>query len=106
MLVIKELLDTAFRIRWTSGTRCLKHNQGIGGSPTSGHVPAFGDNGDESVALDGVPEDPSRMRQIAVAAIKAGAKGFGIYDDGHFHLDDKPRIAWWRKWGGSYDYFF
>ena len=107
---IAELLALEFEdIVWTSGSRCENHNRAVGGSKASGHLPIWGDNGLESVALDWTLKEWSsyRAREVCRRAIKHGARGVGYMPDmkaGHFDL--KPRTAWWKVRHGKIEYFF
>lgn len=112
---IVELLSIEFpQIKWTSGSRCPKHNKAVGGSPRSGHMPKHGNTGQETVAIDGTvePWDNWLVRRILWRAIRHGAKGIGVYyylrkkKQNHFHLDRKPRIQFWKRGLRGLLYFF
>jgi len=110
MLTIAELLELQFKdIVWTSGSRCPTHNRAVGGSENSGHKAIWGDNGIESVALDGTLRvwNPFRAREVCRRAIQHGARGVGYMPDLEaFHFDLKPRTAWWVVRNGKIEYFF
>lgn len=112
---ITDLLMLEFPgIEWTSGSRCQTHNASpqVRGSATSGHLPIWGEHGIQSVAVDGTlqPWDSYLVREILRRAVKHGARGIGYMPDiKAFHLDRKPRTAWWKVeggLGGKYEDFF
>ena len=97
-------------IVWTSGTRCETHNTASGGSRTSGHLPLWGPDNNQSYALDGTltPWNAKRIRRILFRAIEHGACGIGYYPTQHsFHIDIKPRLQLWKPGRlGRLTYFF
>lgn len=110
LAVVVELLQTAFSdLTVTSATRCERHNGSpqVKGSPVSGHLPIWGEQGTESVAVDLKLNDwtDQRARALAFAAIRAGVKGVGLYPWG-LHIDLKPRFQLWKWKDGSIEYFF
>jgi hypothetical protein len=79
-------------IRITSGVRCEAHNAKIGGVPSSAHVPADLDDGEDEVghAVD-ISVGSSGRRFKAIDALKAaGFKRIGI-GRSFIHLDNDTR---------------
>lgn len=72
----------------TSGFRCKKHNEKIGGSPNSMHM--------KGMAADIRVHNSNERFELVDAAIKAGFKRIGIYMNAHIHVDTKPEkpIIW------------
>uniref|UniRef100_UPI00165122DE YcbK family protein n=1 Tax=Methylobacterium sp. B34 TaxID=95563 RepID=UPI00165122DE len=94
----ERVLDTLNRfqqifpeIEITSGYRSPSYNAGVGGARSSRHM--HGDAFDFSGK--GVSED--RARDAMNWLRSEGAKGFGTYNDGSFHVDWKPGSN--RAWG-------
>src|SRR4030042_457558 len=93
----------------TCGTRCAVHNKAIGGSEASGHLPIWGSEKNESVAVDVTLGEWSeaRARHLAMECVRLGATGVGYYpNDKHVHADFKTREQVWRKDVGGYHYVF
>ncbi len=114
-MMIVELLSLEFpQIKWTSGSRCKKHNRAVGGSENSGHLAKHGDTADKTVAADGTvdPWDDWLVRRIVWRAIRSGARGIGLYyylrkgKKDSFHIDRKPRIQFWTRGLRGLLYFF
>jgi hypothetical protein len=110
LLVLVEVLQAAFPdLLVTSATRCERHNASplVKGSPRSGHLPVWGEQGAESVAADIhlKVRSKQRVRSLAFAAVRAGAKGVGLYPWG-LHIDLKPRLQLWKWREGGLEYFF
>jgi len=81
---------TGHHLMVTSGYRCPKHNQAVGGSGTSSHI--------KGLAVD-VLCDSSRLRyEILRAAFDFGVHRIGIYKT-FIHLDldrqKDPRVVWY-----------
>ena len=93
----------------TSGTRCRDRNREVGGSPRSGHLPIYGPDEDESVAVDITlvrTWNEGSRRKLVYEAIALGAMGIGVYAS-HIHVDLKPRRQLWAsKYGEKPNYFF
>lgn len=85
-----------YPLRVTSGTRCVAHNQAVGGARASKHL--------EGLAFDLSPLSEVRFPQFEVEAIycarECGFHGIGIYSR-FIHLDTRtPRsnglpVVWW-----------
>jgi len=116
LITLDELLHIAFgdRLRRSSGTRCRAYNtsEEIKGSRTSGHLPIWGPENNESVAGDYELIDATEtdLRRLMWTAIQEGALGVGYMpDDNALHVDLKPRgygVALWIVRDGKITYFF
>ena len=93
----------------TNATRCRDHNREVGGSLRSGHLPIYGPDEDESVAVDITlirTWSESSRRKLVYEAIALGAMGVGVYAS-HIHVDLKPRRQLWTsRYGEKPNYFF
>lgn len=70
----------------TSGYRCRKHNQQVGGSTNSFHLREKA----ADIFVEGVP-----LEQLAKEAKLVGFHGIGIYKK-HLHVDTRDVSAEWR----------
>ena len=89
---LQMMRDIMGGIRITSGVRCEAHNAKIGGVPSSAHVPADLDDGEDEVghAVD-ISVGSSGRRFKAIDALKAaGFKRIGI-GRSFIHLDNDTR---------------
>jgi len=85
--ILQKLRDFFDRpVHITSGTRCLRHNKYVGGSPQSQHL--YGRAAD--VVVEGTP-----AKLVAEWAIDNGVPGVGAYPD-FTHLD--TRSAGMARW--------
>lgn len=69
----------------TSGTRCVSHNQKVGGTPTSDHLLGF--------AADIDCENSIHRRELVLAALAVGIPTLGIKKDCiHLSIGEPARI--------------
>ncbi len=101
--LMKEFPD----LKVTSATRCEKYNKKKNGAIRSGHLPMWGPDGNECVAMDITLKKwtRERSRKLFYEAITNGAQGVGMYDN-HIHIDVKSRRQLWRSKNGRLEYFF
>jgi len=72
-------------VRITSGCRCVRHNQSVGGSHRSQHKKGRA----ADFTVDGVPPDV-----VAELAEQMGLGGIGRYET-FTHIDTRHGRAWW-----------
>lgn len=72
-----------------SGYRCFKHNDEIGGAPTSQHM--YGRAAD--IQCNEIP--PKQLMDIAKTIEEF--RGFGGYDK-FIHVDVRDNFAFWERW--------
>jgi len=86
----REMAGVPFRI--TSGYRCKKHNEAVGGRPNSAHTRGF--------AADIAATDSETRARIVFGLIKAGFRRIGIdFKRGFVHVDCDPEKPTPRLWG-------
>lgn len=87
LTALESILDgTCYRI--TSGYRCVKHNQDVGGAPASVHLLGH--------AADIAVSSPADRYRVVMRAIAAGVPRIRIYPS-HVHIDvdhDLPDGLW------------
>jgi zinc D-Ala-D-Ala carboxypeptidase len=86
---IYQLTDRYYPVN--SGFRCIRHNENIGGSPTSSHCRGY--------AVDLAVEDSSSRYKLIKALINLNICRFGVYNWGvHLDIDpDKDENVCWIK---------
>lgn len=79
-------LSAVFQV--TSGRRCRKHNDQVGGSPRSRHL--------DGIAADCVLHSSMDSGAFIREAVKQGFRGIGIYRK-HIHIDlrEQERCSLW-----------
>ncbi len=81
--------DVGDKVIIISGYRCAKHNQTVGGSPTSSHL--------KGLAWDVATPDSRTRYRIINSAIRLGIHRIGIGTN-FIHLDidrqKEPRVIW------------
>lgn len=92
---LQALRDLAGRpVIITSGYRCARHNNAVGGADGSLHT--SGQAADIVVGGLAVHQMYALAEQIPVFG------GIGVYDDGFLHVDVRPKRARWGRVGGRY----
>lgn len=92
---LRDLIDKPVNV--TSGCRCKKHNEAIGGSPNSYHLLGMA----ADVTVWGM--DPRSLYHYAeyIGMFRNG--GIGIYpENGFVHVDMRGDYARWARVGGEY----
>jgi uncharacterized protein YcbK (DUF882 family) len=94
-------VDYGRAIRISSGTRCAQHNEMVGGSENSSHVPSENALGQSlSFAVDVFVANSGDAYRLVDAAMQAGFDRIGFkLRSGFIHLDCDPQKSRPHMWG-------
>ena len=104
VLLLQKIRDnTGQSLRINSGIRCHAHNQSVGGSRNSYHIPRSGYGMAADITFTkGSLRTPENMMRLYVLADKYDARGIGLYHN-RIHVDVRLNHTRWidKTWEWS-----